>query len=152
MGIVRAMDRKHRPPSHAAPIAGVALVAAAMLGGCAHSHVLRCDAGMRPMIAERLYFGTEHPDGVVSDVEWQAFVGDTIAARFPAGFTTWDATGGWRGADGRALREASHVLEVMHPADAADADAAIIATIADYRARFDQEAVLRVRTPACAWP
>lgn len=150
------MDRQQRPPSQTAPIAGVArmaaFVAAALLGGCAHPGALRCDAGARPMIAERLYFGTERPGGVVSETDWQAFVGDTIATRFPAGFTTWEATGGWRGADGRALREASHVLEVMHPADAAGAEDAIIATIADYRARFEQEAVLRVRAPACVAP
>lgn len=109
---------------------------------------------MRPAIAERLYFGTQRPGGVVSDAEWDAFAGDTIAARFPAGFTTWDAAGGWRGADGHALREASHVLEVIHPAGTTEdaTDAAIQATIADYRARFDQEAVLRMRVPTCVAP
>jgi hypothetical protein len=150
------MDRQPRPPSQTAPIARVArmavLVAAALLGGCAHPGALRCDAGARPMIVERLYFGTERPGGVVSGSDWQAFVGDTIAARFPAGFTTWEATGGWRGADGRAVREASHVLEVMHPVDASGMDAAIDTTIAAYKARFYQEAVLRVRAPACAGP
>lgn len=146
------MDRPHLPTSHAAPIAGIALVAATLLAGCAHSGALRCNAGTRPMVAERLYFGTERPGGVVSDADWDAFVDDMIAARFPAGFTTWNAAGGWRGADGRALREASHVVEVMRPADATEADAAIDATIAAYKARFDQEAVLRVRTPACVGP
>lgn len=146
------MDRPHRPSSHAAPIVAVALFATMLLGGCAHSGGLRCKAGTRPMVADRLYFGTERPGGAVSNADWEAFVDDTIAARFPAGFTTSDAAGGWRGADGRALREASHVLEVMHPADAAGAEAAIDATIADYRARFDQEAVLRVRAPVCIAP
>ena len=103
------------------------------------------------MIAERLYFGTQRLGGVVSDAKWNAFLDDTIAPRFPAGFTTWDAAGGWRGADGHALREASHVVEVMHPAGTT-ADAAIAATIATYKARFEQEAVLRVRVPACVSP
>ncbi len=145
------MDRSPRPSSRSAPVAGIALVLAVGLAGCVHPGALRCDAGAQGMIAERLYFGTERPGGVVSDADWDAFVGDTIAARFPAGFTMWEAAGGWRGADGRALREASHVLEVMHPADAS-ADAAIEATIAAYKARFDQEAVLRVRMPACVGP
>lgn len=121
------------------------------LGGCVHPGALRCDAGAHAMVAERLYFGTERPGGVVSAADWDTFVGDAIATRFPAGFTTWKAAGGWRGADGRVLREASHVLEVMHPADDT-ADAAIEATIAAYKARFDQEAVLRVRAPACVGP
>lgn len=129
-------------------LAALAVIVAA---GCAHTGAPRCDAGLRPMVAERLYFGTQRPGGVVSAAEWNAFLDDTIAARFPAGFTTWEADGGWRGADGRSVREASHVLEVMHPAGAS-ADAAIDATIAEYRRRFEQEAVLRVRTPACAAP
>ncbi len=100
------------------------------------------------MVAERLYFGTQRPEGVVSATDWAGFVDDTIATRFPDGFTTWNADGGWRGADGRTVREPSHVLEVMHRAGRS-ADAAIAATIADYRARFEQEAVLRVRAPVC---
>jgi hypothetical protein len=146
------MDRSHRPAPYAWPSPAAALVVAVLLGGCVHAGAMRCDAGARPMVSDRLYFGTGRPGGVVTDAEWDAFMGDAIATRFPAGFTTWQATGGWRGADGRALREASHVLEVMHPADAAGADAAIVATIADYRARFEQEAVLRVRAPACVSP
>lgn len=122
-----------------------------LLGGCAHSGALRCEDAAHPVLVDRLYFGTERPGGVVTDADWEAFVGDAIATRFPAGFTTWDAMGGWRGADGRALREASHVLEVMHPAGGRE-DAAIDATIAAYKARFDQEAVLRVRSRACAGP
>lgn len=129
-----------------------ALLAAAACAGCAHTaSTPSCAPGLRPMVAERLYFGTRRPDGVVSAAEWSAFLDDTIAVRFPAGFTTWDANGGWRGADGRTVREPSHVVEVMHAADA-PADAAIAATIADYRARFEQEAVLRVRAPACVAP
>jgi hypothetical protein len=150
------MDRSRRPASQRFPARWAALAfalpaAALLLGGCAHTGAMRCESGMRPMFAERLYFGTQRPGGVVSDAEWKAFVDDTIAARFPAGFTTWDAAGGWRGADGHALREASHVVEVMHPAGTAP-DAAVAATIGAYRARFDQEAVLRVRVPACVAP
>lgn len=144
------MDPKHRPLARVASNAGIALVAAMLLGGCAHSGALRCDEA-RPVVVDRLYFGTERPGGVVTDADWEAFVGDTIAKGFPAGFTTWDAMGGWRGADGRALREASHVLEVMHPAGGREDDA-IVAAIDAYKARFDQEAVLRVRSLACAAP
>lgn len=103
------------------------------------------------MVQERLYFGTQRPGGVVSEAEWQAFVNDVVAVAFPDGFTSWDANGGWRGADGRSLREASHVLEIVRPVDAAT-EAAIARVMADYTRRFDQQAVLRVRVPACASP
>jgi hypothetical protein len=138
------MDRSR--PALALALAFAAL--AAMLGGCAHSGALRCGAGSRAMVQERLYFGTQRPGGTVSDAEWRAFVDEVVAATFPGGFTGWDAMGGWRGADGRPVREASHVLEVVHPAGAA-MDAALASVAAAYNARFEQEAVMRVRVPAC---
>ncbi len=72
-----------------------------------------------------------------------------VAVAFPDGFTSWDASGGWRGADGRSLREASHVVEIVRPVDART-EAAIAKLMADYTGRFDQETVLRVRVPVCA--
>ena len=124
------------------------VVVVALLGACAHAGGLRCGDGARAMVVDRLYFGTERPGGVVSDAEWKAFVDETIATDFPGGFTTWDASGGWLGADGRALREASHVVEVVHPPGAA-VDDAIARAIGDYRERFGQEAVMRVALDAC---
>lgn len=101
------------------------------------------------MVDERLYFGTRRPGGEVSEAEWKDFLEHAIAAGFPDGFTTWPAQGRWRGEDGRVVREASHVLSVVHRDD--DANEAAIADIIDaYKARFDQESVLRVRAPACA--
>ncbi|MGN6113411.1 MAG: DUF3574 domain-containing protein [Luteimonas sp.] len=127
----------------------LALATAVALGGCVHAGALRCGAGTQAMVQERLYFGTERPrgGGSVSDAEWTAFL-DDVAAAFPDGFTSWEAAGGWRGPDGRAVREASHVVEIVHQADAA-ADARIEALGAAYAARFDQDAVMRVRLPAC---
>lgn len=131
------------------PRPALALALAAVLGGCAHvGGTLRCEAGSQPMVQERLYFGTQRPNGTVSDAEWSAFVDEVVATAFPDGFTTWDTAGGWRGADGHAVREASHVVEVAHPAGTAS-DAAIAKVVADYKARLDQEAVMRVRAPAC---
>jgi hypothetical protein len=126
------------------------LAAALALGGCVHAGALRCAAGAQPMVQERLYFGTQRPrgGGPVSDAEWNAFL-DDVAAAFPNGFTTWDAAGGWRGPDGRTVREASHVVEIVHPAGGAAVDARVEALLAAYNARFDQDAVMRVRVPAC---
>ena len=59
-----------------------------------------CAPGQHPALDERLYFGTQRPDGVVSDGEWNRFVDEVIAAALPDGFTTWPAQGAWRGADG----------------------------------------------------
>ena len=127
------------------------LATAAVLGGCVHADALRCDAGSRAMVQERLYFGTQRPAGTaVSDAEWRGFVDAVVAPAFPDGFTTWDAAGGWRGADGRTVREASHVLEVVRPSGAgAVAEDAVGKVAADYAARFGQEAVMRTRTATC---
>lgn len=120
----------------------------ATLAACAHAGMPRCATGSQPVVQERLYFGTQRPAGVVSGAEWSAFVDEVVAAAFPDGFTAWDAAGGWRGADGRPLREASHVVEIVHPAGTAT-DTAIAKVIADYKTRFDQEAVMQARVPAC---
>jgi hypothetical protein len=130
-----------------APALAVAL--AAMLGGCAHSGALRCAAGSQAMVQDRLYFGTGRPGGgTVSEAEWSAFVDEVVAPAFPDGFTLWNAAGGWRGADGNPVREASHVLEVAHPGGTAAA-ASIARVAAAYNARFAQEAVMQASVPAC---
>ncbi|MDQ2703496.1 MAG: DUF3574 domain-containing protein [Pseudomonadota bacterium] len=117
--------------------------------GCATARIaLQCAPGQDAAIDERLYFGTQRPDGVVSDLEWEAFIDEVIAPAFPAGFTTWPAQGAWRDASGRTTREASHVLAVVHAASETSAPA-IATVIAAYKTRFAQEAVLRTSTPTC---
>jgi CDP-glycerol glycerophosphotransferase (TagB/SpsB family) len=64
------------------------------------------------------------------------------------GLTAWPAQGQWRGADGQVVREDSHVLNLLHPADAS-AEREIRAIIAEYKKQFAQEAVLRVRSNVC---
>src|SRR3546814_2294390 len=54
----------------------------------------------------------------------------TTLFRSPAGFTTWPAQGAWRDASGRTIREASHVLAVVHPAGDTTSDTAIATVIA----------------------
>jgi hypothetical protein len=104
-----------------------------------------------PFVVERLYFGRHSADTlIVTDSAWAAFVTEVITPRFPAGLTVWSATGQWRDADGRIQREPSFVLELVLPARAHDTDAAIAAIVAEYKRRFQQEAVLRVRMPAHA--
>lgn len=96
-----------------------------------------------------LFLGTDRPDGgTVSTVEWNAFLRDVVTPRFPAGLTAWPAAGQWRAADGSIVREASYVLQLMHP-PTPQAEAAVREIVADYKARFRQEAVLRVRGADC---
>jgi len=103
--------------------------------------------GMEPIVAERLYFGRNIADTLgVADSAWTQFVRDIVSARLPRGFTFWKAEGQWRAADGRAQREPSFVLEIVHPPRSPETDAAIVAIIAEYKRRFGQEAVLRVVT------
>jgi len=107
--------------------------------------------GMEPVVAERLYFGRNIGDTLgVTDSAWTVFVTDVVSTRLPRGFTVWKAEGQWRGSDGRPTREASFVLEVVHAPRSAEADAAILAIIAEYKRRFGQESVLRVVTPGRA--
>lgn len=100
---------------------------------------------------ERLYFGRNSADTLaVSDSAWAVFLTDVVSARLPDGFTFWKAEGQWRGANGRPSREPSFVVEVVHPQHAASVDSAIVGIIAEYKRRFNQEAVLRVVTAARA--
>lgn len=107
-----------------------------------------CPAGLAPAASDVLYFGTARPDGEVTAADWDAFLRDAVTPRFPDGFTAWRAAGQWRSADGRIVREGSYVLTIVHPEDA-KAEAAIRAIAGDYKARFRQEAVLRIESRSC---
>ena len=103
------------------------------------------------VVVERLYFGRNFGDTlIVTDSAWAAFVTEIVTPRFPAGRTVWSATGQWREPNGRIQREPSFVLELVLPTRTDDTDIAITAIIAEYKRRFRQEAVLRVRMPAHA--
>ena len=118
------------------------------LSACATQPAPRCSSGQQPSISDLIYFGTEKPGGTVSDEEWAAFLREVVTPRFPDGLTTWRASGQWRSADGSLTREDSHVLNLVHAGDA-KAEGAIGALIGEYKTRFRQEAVLRVRSDAC---
>ena len=107
-----------------------------------------CRAGEEPAIVESLYFGTAMPGGRVSSEDWQRFLADTITPRFPDGLTAWAAAGQWRNPAGELHKEDSYVLHVVHK-DEAKYDTAVREVIVIYKARFRQEAVLRVRSASC---
>ncbi|HXB98424.1 MAG TPA: DUF3574 domain-containing protein [bacterium] len=95
-------------------------------------------------VRDTLYFGLSRPGGAVTPEQWQAFLDAEVTPRFPDGLTVWPAAGQWRGASGRTEREASRVLEIVHPAGP-DADAKLQAIRGAYKQRFHQESVLKVR-------
>jgi len=131
------------------PVSCVLVATAALLAGCA-THRSACAPCEQAMINEWIYFGMAKPaGGVVTAEEWDDFLRTFVTPRFPAGLSAWPASGQWRGADGRVVREDSRVLNVLHPADA-PSELAIRAIVAEYGKRFAQEAVLRVRSDACA--
>ena len=101
-------------------------------------------------IYDRLYFGRDVRGRILSEEEWQSFVAREIAPRFPAGFTVLDASGQWRDAQQKIVREPTKVVELVHEGDPGRR-AAIQAMIDAYKNAYQQEAVLLVetRTLAC---
>jgi hypothetical protein len=130
--------------------AALALVALVLLsGGCANAPASGCAQGERAAVTETLYFGRATPTGVVSDRDWSGFLREVVTPRFPAGLTSWQASGQWQSADGSLIREDSFVVSLVHP-PGGTGDADIAAIVAAYKERFQQEAVLRVRGNGCA--
>jgi hypothetical protein len=128
----------HPPKASQAPagrVRGAALALIVFLTACSHL--------VEVQDRDTLYFGTNKPNGVISEVEWKTFVDQVITPRFP-GFTEWDAQGHWK-----TEREFTHVVEIVHP-DRSGNNAKIGEIIAEYKRRFQQEAVLLIRERALA--
>ena len=119
-----------------------------LLAGCSSLQHGGCTADQQPAVSELLYFGTNMPGGIVSSEEWANFLSAEVTPRFPAGLTVWQASGQWQSSDGKLTSEGSYVLSLTHPADA-QAETAVQAIVADYKTRFHQDAVLRVKAHAC---
>jgi Protein of unknown function (DUF3574) len=122
---------------------------AALLAACAGpAGQARCvpPAVAAPVV--ELFFGRGLPDGgEVSDAAWLGFVDEEVTPRFPDGLTILDAVGQYRAGD-TASRERSKLL-IMVVLDARELDARVDAVIASYKARFQQQAVLRVDGSTC---
>jgi hypothetical protein len=119
-----------------------------LLAGCGTMNGSSCRGDSQLAVQELLYFGTETPSGRVTPEAWAQFLGEIVTPRFPEGLSVWQASGQWRSARGDVIRESSYVLSLVHPDDAT-ARKAVQEIIASYKTRFHQEAVLRVKTPAC---
>jgi hypothetical protein len=145
------MNHIHRVPRHT--VLAVLLFGVA---GCASSSlplrpsVGECEVGDQSMVRDTLDFGHNRPNGGrVREAEWRQFLNEVITPRFPDGLTVMKATGQWRNANGHIEQEVSQVVTVLHAGDPT-ARGKISEVMAEYRQRFDQEAVLRERTATCA--
>jgi hypothetical protein len=124
------------------------------LGGCAARAAdttpsPACAVGDSALVRNVLYFGRNRPDGgAVTDEEWRGFMSQVLTPRFPAGLTVVSAVGQWQGKSGTVQRERSEVVTIFHPENEA-ARRALDEVAAEYKRRFQQEAVLRERTPTC---
>lgn len=122
--------------------------AAFVLIGCAAQQPLLCPPGQTQMLSDTLYFGTSGPKGAMSSEAWREFLDSTITPRFPEGLSVWPAAGQWKSANGTIVHEASYILNIIHPDTPAN-ETAIAEISSAFKARFSQEAVLRVRGSAC---
>jgi hypothetical protein len=95
------------------------------------------------VLSDRLFCGLSIPGGgAVSQADVDAFIKEVVEPRFPEGFTMWRARGMWRGGSEEVM-----VLEIIHPVRESDGTA-VAEIAAEYRRRFNQEAVMRVMMPA----
>ena len=121
-----------------------AALAVGLLPACAIS-VERSSEERAAWVREELYFGAEIPGGgEVTDAEWERFLEEEIAPRFPDGLTVLDGEGRYRYGDGGTAREATRLVVLVRPTGDESADRDIEAIVEAYKRRFRQESVLRV--------
>jgi hypothetical protein len=91
------------------------------------------------MVRDVVYFGRNRPEGgTVSDEEWQAFLNEVVAPRFPAGLTIVDAVGQWQGESGVVEQERSQIVTLLH-----DGGAASRASVARWRRNTSAASIRR---------
>lgn len=107
-----------------------------------------CRSSMAQMARIELLFGSGRKGGAaVGEVDWQAFLDSEVTPRFPDGWTVLTGYGQWRNADS-VQKEGSRLLLIWAPRTA-ESDPRIEAIRNAYKARFEQESVLRVDGLSC---
>jgi hypothetical protein len=119
-----------------------------LLVGCVSVPQISCSAGEERSVNELLYFGTAKPNGTVSSTEWEEFLLTSVSPRFPKGFTFWQTSGQWQNSDRTITRETSFVVSLVHLDDDRN-EIAVSTIVSEYKLRFNQEAVLRVKNYVC---
>jgi hypothetical protein len=99
-------------------------------------------------VDDRLFCGLSIPNGgAVSERELAAFLDEVVVPRFPDGFTVYRAGGHYNDAQRGPATESSVVIEIVHARGARE-DRLVREIAGEYRRRFHQQAVLRVRAAA----
>ena len=107
-----------------------------------------CKPPARAQVRHELVFGTARAHGVpLREDEWQSFIDFVVTPRFPDGLTVLNASGQWRGEAG-VTKEQARILVIWHDR-LPSRDADIEAIRSAYKARFDQESVLRIDSVSC---
>ena len=110
---------------------------------------ITCQTGAMLMARLELLFGMSRRDAApVSDAEWQKFVDQEVTPRFPDGLTVIQAYGQWRNSKGAIAKENSRVLLILYQPKPGS-DERIEAIRSAYKARFEQESVMRVDGFSC---
>jgi len=125
-----------------------ALVHLYFLTGCASAPRVSCAAGEESYVTELIYLGTAKPKGSVTSNEWEEFLLRSVTPRFPKGFTFWQASGQWKNSDRTIKRETSFVVSLVH-VDDDRSEIAVRTIVTEYKLKFKQEAVLRVKDYGC---
>lgn len=109
---------------------------------------MTCDGG-DPMIRTELFFGLDRFDEPpVTQEEWQEFVDKVVTPRFRDGLTQFDVDGQYLATTDELIREDSRLIMLLHDGSQAVSDS-IEAIREEYKARFNQESVLRIDEPVC---
>jgi hypothetical protein len=104
----------------------------------------QCASGMAYARTE-LFFGKSIPGGgTITDAAFAEFLNKEVTPRFPDGFTVVPAMGQYREANGVIDHEASDILIVFYPRDAAsDVSTKLDEIRSIYTKAFRQDSVLR---------
>lgn len=128
-----------------------ALLTVLMLAGCASvgRRAESCPAGQERLRTAQLFFG-QRTEGQprVSEVQFRKFVDEELTTRFPDGLTVLDGGAQWKGDADRLIRESTKVVLIVLP-KAGDSQPQLDAVRTAFRARFNQDPVLRVTRAAC---
>ncbi len=110
----------------------------------ADERVKRPTAAVEVWARTELYFGTNKPNGEVTDSEFRNFVDLEVTKRFPDGLTLLSGYGQFRNSAGELIREKSNVLILFYPPLTNGANKKIQEIRELYKETYGQESVLRV--------
>ena len=133
-----------------------AILAAAALclllaAGCAPATDETCPEGFDRYVEFQLFFGLQDSAGNrVSEVEWEAFLADTITPRFPAGMTIIDVKGQWQEPGGNIQREDTKLMRGLLDSTEGEKLRLINEISDEFVTRFNQDPVFRILNEICA--